>query len=89
MENKKRGAPAVRTVFGAYGYTECEMLVPVGRARLRVRFQGGAVSAFGVVPARFETSNPVLQAAIRRSPQYKSGRIRTVSETPIKPTPAP
>lgn len=66
--------------FGASGLTECEMLVPVGSARLRVRFAGGSVSGFGEVPATYTTANEVLQTAIMRSPQFRAGRIRIVNE---------
>jgi len=68
-----------QTEFGVYGLTEWETLIPAGRAKLRVRFTGGSLSGYGVVPATFVTRNPHIKLLIENSPQYKSGRIKRLT----------
>lgn len=68
-----------RTVFGVYGLTEWETLIPAGRAKLRVRFTGGSLSGYGVVPATFTTYNLHVKLLIENSPQFKSGRIKRLA----------
>lgn len=68
-----------RTVFGVYGLTEWETLVPAGRAKLRVRFTGGSLSGYGVVPATFTTYNMHIKLLIENSPQFNSGRIKRLA----------
>lgn len=64
-----------RRIYGVEGMTECELLIPLGRARVRVHFSDGSTSAYGNVPARFATSDPVVQRAIEASPQFAAGKI--------------
>lgn len=47
-----------------------------GRARVRVSFTGGHLGEGCVSPARFETSDPVVQRLIEKSAAFCSGRIR-------------
>lgn len=51
-------------------------LIPTRSNVLRVRFTGGSLSGYGVTPATFTTSNPVVMRMIEDSHLYKSGKIR-------------
>lgn len=42
---------------------------------MSVHFTGGALTAYGVTPAKYSTSNPFFQSVIENSKQFKSGRI--------------
>ena len=46
-----------------------------GAATVRVHFTGGALTAYGVTPARYTTSNPFIQKVIEQSEHFKEGRI--------------
>ena len=48
----------------------------VGRARLQVSFTGGHLGEGCVTPARYETTDPVVQRVIENSESFRSGRIR-------------
>ncbi len=67
------------------GMKECHPVFRAGRGRIRVPFTGGQLCAGGVRPASFSTSDPVLQAVIEASPQFRSGQIRTGEAAGEKP----
>lgn len=54
---------------------ECSVVFFVGQSKMRVPFAGGSISAYGVQPARYTTSNLGVQAVIEQSDEFKSGRI--------------
>lgn len=62
--------------YAIYGYVEYVARIPAGARDLDVRFSGGQISGFGVRPATFESSDPVLCRLIEASPLFKAGRIR-------------
>lgn len=49
--------------------------IKVGAATLRVHFTGGALTAYGVTPAEYTTSDPFIQKVIEQSNYFKQGRI--------------
>lgn len=53
--------------------------INAGKATLSVHFTGGALTAYGVTPATYITTNPVFQAAVEGSAYFKSGRIKLLS----------
>ena len=65
--------------YGVKGLTDYEALIPAGRGEIRVSFTGGALTGYGVTPATFSTSDPVIQIMIERSPQFLSGKISLLS----------
>ena len=75
-------------VYGVKGLMEWVATIPVGKATIRVPFSGGSMSAFGVIPATYKTSDVVMQHIIERSNYFASGKItllRTfVTEEEIK-----
>lgn len=65
-----------QTVYGVYGLTEWQALIPAGKAVVRVSFTGGSASGFGIVPATFSTESPVIKSLIERSHYFRNGKIR-------------
>lgn len=61
--------------YGVYGLSEWEVLIPAGRAKLRLRFTGGETGGYGATPARFTTANSSIAALIEESEYFKSRRI--------------
>lgn len=76
VRNNKCPQTRSKTVYGVYGLTEWQVLIPAGRAKVRVRFTGGSLSSYGVVPATFATSNPYVRHLIQNSDEFRSGRIK-------------
>ncbi|MCM1153180.1 MAG: hypothetical protein NC328_05960 [Muribaculum sp.] len=64
--------------YGAYGMIDWTVIFTIGRQSINVTFSGGKLSGFGSVPARFATSDPVLQNIIERSQYFKRGRIQII-----------
>lgn len=62
--------------YVVYGMTEWRMLIPAGQARVLVRFTGGSMSGYGVVPARFTTRSKYVSQLIESTPEFNSGRIK-------------
>lgn len=59
----------------AKGLLEFQMVIPIGRAKIRICFSGGSMGSNGVLPARYTTDNPVIQKIIEDSEHMKKGRI--------------
>lgn len=74
MENKK-------VTYGTPTMMEYVAVIKLGKTTLRVPFSGGTITAYGVNPATYSTSNPIYQRAIENSEAYRSGRIVKMSET--------
>lgn len=66
--------------YVVYGLIEFKCEIRAGVLSIPVEFRGGHVSAYGVTPAEFATSDPVLQRAIESSPHFRSGRIQVISK---------
>lgn len=65
----------VRKTYGIRGLLEYSAVFRAGKAKLSVQFSGGTFSGYGTKPATYTTDNPVKQAIIENSPEYKEGRI--------------
>jgi hypothetical protein len=57
--------------YGAIGVMEW----PVGKATVHVEFKGGFENKFGIHPATFMTTDPIVQTVIERSYYFVSGKI--------------
>ena len=55
-------------------------LIECGKATVKVHFSGGSLTGYGVTPAEFTTQNPMTQAIIENSKDYKSGKIFLLRE---------
>ncbi len=57
--------------------------IKVGKGAVSVHFTGGALTAYGVTPAKYSTSNVFFQNVIENSEQFKSGRIQLLSQMEV------
>lgn len=58
---------------------EYQTIIKIGRATLKVLFTDGSMTAIGQNPAKYTTSDFLVQRAIENSSEFKKGRIMTVS----------
>lgn len=61
--------------YGATGVMEWQLNLPVGKATVHVEFKGGFENKFGIHPATFMTTDPIVQNVIERSYYFVSGKI--------------
>lgn len=61
--------------YGAIGVMEWQLNLPVGKATVHVEFKGGFENKFGIHPATFMTTDPIVQTVIERSYYFVSGKI--------------
>lgn len=73
-----------KTTYGVYNLIEWHALLHLGKGRVKVTFTGGSITAQGVTPATFTTEDPVVQFAIERSPEFKSGKIKVVRRVKLE-----
>lgn len=55
-------------------------LIECGKATVKVHFSGGSLTGYGVTPAEFTTQNPMTQAIIENSKEFKNGKIFLLRE---------
>lgn len=65
----------IRKTYGVSGLMDWTTQIKAGKGFVSVHFTGGALTAYGVTPAKYSTSNPFFQSVIENSKQFKSGRI--------------
>lgn len=63
-------------IYGVEGLTDWQCVLTIGKAKATVHFTGGTMTRYGVTPAEYMTSDPVMQYLIENSEQYKKGRIK-------------
>lgn len=77
LNNKKRHHHRPHTyVYAVDGLTEWVALINVGKAKVRIPFTGGSMSAYGCVPARFGTYSQALAMLIEKSDHFINGKIK-------------
>ena len=62
--------------YGAIGVMEWHLNLPVGKATVHVEFKGGFENKYGIHPATFMTTDPIVQTVIERSYYFASGKIK-------------
>lgn len=62
--------------YGAIGVMEWQLNLPVGKATVHVEFKGGFENKYGIHPATFMTTDPIIQTVIERSYYFASGKIK-------------
>lgn len=67
-----------RITYGVYGMMEYQTIIKIGRATLKVLFTDGSMTAIGQNPAKYTTSDFLVQHAIENSSEFKKGRIQVV-----------
>lgn len=70
-------------IYGMRGLLEWHGTVHSKGLRMKVDFTNGSVTAFGVAPATFITSDTMTQAIMENSDEFKSGRIRLERTVPL------
>lgn len=55
-------------------------LIECGKATVKVHFSGGSLTGYGVTPAEFTTQNPMTQAIVENSKEFKNGKIFLLRE---------
>lgn len=58
---------------------EYQSIIKIGRATLKVLFSDGSITAFGQNPAKYTTSDFLVQRAIENSSDFKRGRVTVVN----------
>lgn len=67
-----------RITYGVYGMMEYQTIIKIGRATLKVLFTDGSMTTIGQNPAKYTTSDFLVQRAIENSSEFKKGRIQVV-----------
>lgn len=67
-----------RITYGVHGMMEYQSIIKIGRATLKVLFTDGSMTAIGQSPAKYTTSDFLVQHAIENSSEFKRGRITVV-----------
>lgn len=62
--------------YGAIGVMEWQLNLSVGKATVHVEFKGGFENKYGIHPATFMTTDPIVQTVIERSYYFASGKIK-------------
>ena len=57
--------------------------IKAGKAMVTVHFTGGALTAYGVTPATYSTTDAFFQRVIEGSAQFRSGKIALLSEMEV------
>lgn len=73
--------------YGAIGVMEWQLNLPVGKATVHVEFKGGFENKFGIHPATFMTTDPIVQTVIERSYYFVSGKITLLDVKDLGPSP--
>ena len=76
-----------KITYGAPRLVDWVAQIKSGSTTVRVHFSGGALTAYGVTPAEYTTSDPFIQKVIERSSYFREGRIILLRRTgkPDKP----
>ena len=68
-----------RKTYGVSGLMDWTTQIKAGKATITVHFTGGALTAYGVTPATYSTSDAFFQRVIEGSAQFRSGKIALLS----------
>lgn len=71
-------------IYGVKGLMEWQCVIMSGGVRFHFAFTEGTITGYGVTPAKYRTSNPILQSVIENSEYFKSGKIHLVKTIPLE-----
>lgn len=77
----------MKITYCVYGLIEWHLSVPAGMMLIPVEFSGGKISGFGVSPATYTTSDPVVQRALESTSWFRNGKmkiLRRVENSSVK-----
>lgn len=66
--------------YGAIGVMEWQLNLKAGKATVHVEFKGGFENKYGIHPATFMTTDPIVQTVIEHSYYFASGKIKLLDE---------
>lgn len=72
-----------KVTYGAPRLMDWIAQIKAGAATVTVHFTGGALTVYGVTPAQYTTTNPVIQKAIENSTYFKEGRITLIKRVQL------
>lgn len=72
-----------RKTYGVSGLMDWTTQIKAGKAMVTVHFTGGALTAYGVTPATYSTTDAFFQRVIEGSAQFRSGKIALLSEMEV------
>lgn len=75
LSNKIKITMKVTKIYGVKGLMEWQCVIPSGVSRFHFSFTEGTITGYGVTPAKYRTSNPMLQSVIENSDYFKQGKI--------------
>lgn len=73
--------------YGVRDLLEWELHLNTGylvKPFVKVRFEGGQITGFGVAPAIFTTADTVIQRLIEENEWFKNGRIELIKAIPYE-----
>lgn len=73
-----------KITYGAPRLVDWVAQIKAGSATIMVHFTGGALTAYGVTPAEYTTTNQFIQRVIENSKYFKEGRIVKLRSTKIQ-----
>ena len=73
-----------KKTYGVEGLVDWTAELYAGKAKLIVNFTGGGMTSFGITPAEFTTENPIYQAIIENSREFKRGKIKLLRGVKMK-----
>lgn len=65
-----------RITYEIHGQIERNCYFRIGKALVRIEFNGGAINSTGVYPAHYVTENTLFQKAIENSEIFRNGEIK-------------
>lgn len=74
-------------IYGVKGLMEWQCVIMSGGVRFHFAFTEGTITGYGVTPAKYRTSNPILQNVIENSEYFKSGKIHLVKTILLEKAP--
>lgn len=69
----------LRKTYGVPGKIETVMVLKSGKNDVVINFKGGSIVDFARHPASYATTNPIHQAIIENSAEFKRGEIKLLS----------
>ena len=76
---KRQAMKKKRITYGVRGMMEYQSVIRIGRATLKVLFTDGSMTSLGLNPAKYTTSDFLVQRAIESSADFRRGRITVLS----------
>lgn len=81
--NNNQDITMILKTYGVSNLMSWRATIKAGQATVIVNFTGGALTAYGVTPAEYSTSNPFYQAVIENSDYFKNGHIHLLREVEV------